>query len=193
MKNSELSFFYFIYMVFNFFFTRVFFRKHKIVRLPIFIRGGKRIFWGDGISLGRSCRIETFGSGEIHVSDGVQLNDHVHIAAYSSIFIEKNVLIASKVFISDLNHGCYDGSDCASSPEIPPAERKLFSRNVTICENVWIGEGAAILAGVTIGKGSIIGTNAVVTKDIPSNSIAVGIPAKVIKRFDSESNKWISI
>ena len=64
---------------------------------------------------------------------------------------------------------------------------------VIIGNNVWIGEGAAILSGVKIGEGSIIGTNSVVLKDIPPNSIAVGSPAKVIKKYDFDKKEWIKI
>ena len=56
---------------------------------------------------------------------------------------------------------------------------------------MWVGDNVVILPDVTIGNGCVIGSNAVVTKDIPDNCIAVGIPAKVIKRFDKESKKWL--
>jgi acetyltransferase-like isoleucine patch superfamily enzyme len=66
--------------------------------------------------------------------------------------------------------------------ELPPMSRPLVSKGaVIIKDNVWIGEGVAIMPGVTIGENSIIATNAVVTKDIPPNCVAAGVPAKVIK------------
>ena len=62
-------------------------------------------------------------------------------------------------------------------------ERKLFSKGpVVIGDNVWIGDKATILAGVTIGEGAVIGANAVITKDVPAYCIAVGNPARIIKK-----------
>jgi lipopolysaccharide O-acetyltransferase len=106
--------------------------------------------------------------------------------------IGNNVLIASKVFISDHSHGRYDGID-QDSPDTIPKDRKLFCKPVIIEDNVWIGEFVSILPGVTIGKGSIIGTMSVVNKSIDAYSIAVGCPARVIKRYDFDQKKWIRI
>jgi lipopolysaccharide O-acetyltransferase len=66
----------------------------------------------------------------------------------------------------------------------------LYSSPVIIEENVWIGEYVSILPGVTIGRGSIIGSMSVVNKNIPAFCIAVGAPAKVIKRYNFTTNKW---
>jgi acetyltransferase-like isoleucine patch superfamily enzyme len=82
------------------------------------------------------------------------------------------------VFITDHYHGTTGADDLA----IPPLERKLFFKGpVVIEENVWIGEGVAIMPDVTIGKGSVIGANAVVTKSVPPLSVVAGAPAKVIR------------
>ncbi|NKI73253.1 acetyltransferase, partial [Dickeya sp. CFBP 2040] len=167
--------------------------KQKMVRLPIFIRGGSGVVWGLNGSIGRTCRLETFGNGRILFGNNVQLNDNVHVVAHNRIEIGDNVLIASRVFITDLNHGCYDSVEMSSDPSIAPAERPLFSKSVIISKNVWIGEGAAILPGVVIGEGAIIGANAVVTRNIQKNSIAVGVPAKIIKVFDDKNKIWLQV
>ena len=60
-------------------------------------------------------------------------------------------------------------------------------------ENVWLGDGVCVLPGVTIGKGSIIGANAVVNKNIPAYCIAAGVPAKVIKKFDEQLKQWVAV
>jgi lipopolysaccharide O-acetyltransferase len=72
-----------------------------------------------------------------------------------------------------------------------PIERKGICKPVVIGDNVWIGESACILPGVTIGEGSIIGALSVVTKSIPAYSIAVGSPAKVVKIYNFKQEKWI--
>jgi lipopolysaccharide O-acetyltransferase len=138
----------------------------------------------DAIPLeGRSHPILKFGRN-------VQINDFVHIGAIESVTIKDNVLIASRVFISDHNHGCYSGSSQHSDPESVPIERPLSSSPVVIEENVWIGESVSILPGVTIGKGAVIGAQSVVTGNIPPFCIAAGVPARVLKSYDFSSGRW---
>ena len=103
--------------------------------------------------------------------NNVQINDYVHIGAVENITIGNNVLIASKVFITDHNHGCYNG-EIQDTPDSIVMKRKIYSNPVFIEDNVWLGEFVCILPGVKIGKNSIIGSMSVVTKNIPENSIA---------------------
>ncbi len=100
------------------------------------------------------------------------------------VIIGDNVLVASNVFIIDYNHGL--------SPETESyLDNSLeLSDGVFIEDGVWIGNSAIILPGVRIGKKSIIGAGSVVSSDIPSYSLAVGVPAKVIKRYDFKSKSW---
>lgn len=102
-------------------------------------------------------------------------------------------LIASKVYISDIQHGCYNGTHFQDHPETPPGDQLLNAKEVIIEDNVWIGESVSIMHGVTIGKGSIVSANSVVTKDIPENTIVVGNPAKPIKKYNIELKIWESI
>lgn len=107
--------------------------------------------------------------------------------------IGDEVLFASKVYVTDHNHGIYDGIE-QSSPYAPPALRKLTNdKTVIIGKRVWVGDGVVILPGVHIGEGCIIGSNSVVTKNIPKFCMAVGVPAKVIKVYDDISAKWINV
>ena len=114
--------------------------------------------------------------------DGITIGDHVlispgvRISAANSIFIADSCMLASHAYITDSDwHGIYDRS-------LPP---DTVSR-VVLEENVWIGDSAIVCKGVTIGKNSIIGAGAVVTSDIPANVIAVGNPARVIKKLDPD-------
>jgi len=175
-------------------FTLIFFPHCRLIRTAVYIRGRRYLRFGKGFTTGVNARIDAFPDRPgnavlLKIGDHVQLNDYVHIAAIERIEIGNHVLIASKVFISDHNHGSYSG-DVQSSPLEPPAKRPLFAKPVVIEDNVWIGEMVTILPGVTIGAGSVIGAMSVVTKSVPPNSIAVGMPAQVIKRFNPKTSVW---
>lgn len=170
-------------------------RGARIIRRPAYIRGRKFIQFGKRLTTGVAVRLDAFPSEPEHgvcivFGDNVQLNDYVHIAAICRVKIGSNVLIASKVFISDHNHGGYGSDDYHDSPDVPPVLRPLRANPITIEDNVWIGEFVSVLPGVTIGKGSVIGTMSVVTKDIPPYSIAVGAPCRVVKRYNFNTKKW---
>lgn len=176
-------------------YTKIFFSNARLIRLPFDIRNRRYIKFGKQFTTGFGCRIEAFpmdGNESIciKIGDNVQLNDYVHIGSVGSITIGNNVLIASKVYISDHNHGGYDHIK-SDSPLIPPFDRKQIVKPVSIEDNVWIGESVCILPGVSIGFGSVIGALSVVTKDIPPYCIAVGSPAKIIKFYDFNKNLWV--
>lgn len=167
--------------------------KLRLVRSPVYIRGMKYIKIGREFTSGVGLRLDAFPLDNeicIKIGDGVQVNDYVHIGAVKLVLIGNNVLIASNVFISDHNHGIYKGESNQDSPDTIPLRRKLSYVPVVIEDNVWIGEFVSVLPGVTIGKGSVVGTMSVVTKDIPPYSIAVGSPARVVKEFNFDTKKW---
>ena len=184
-----------IRMIRNFLYTKTFFPQARIIRFPFDIRNKKWIQIGKNFTCGVGCRLETHPNKArkndklLIIGDDVQINDYVHIVSKEKVTIGNNVLMASKIFISDLNHGNYS-SEIQDSPDIPPNKRNLSTSPVIIEDNVWIGEFVSILPGVTIGFGTIIGANSVVSKSIPPYVIAVGSPAKAIKKFNFESQKW---
>lgn len=168
----------------------------RLLRFPIDIRGKKAIDFGTKLTTGYHCRIEAYptkkNSKVLVFGNDIQINDFVHIAAAEHVEIGNNVLIAGKVFITDINHGNYSDG-IISSPNEHPKNRALSSKPVIIHDDVWIGELVSILPGVEIGKGCIIGANSVVTKSIPDFCIAAGNPAKIIKIYDEFSKKWKKI
>lgn len=165
----------------------------RLIRFPIDIRGKRFMDISRGFTTGRGCRIESYpGNREktLFIGENFQMNDYCHITAVEKVVIGNNVLLASKIYISDSSHGSYSGDARDSSPNLRPDKRKLYTQPVTIEDNVWIGESVSVLPGTTIGKGSIIGANSVVTKNIPPNVIAVGAPAKPIKKYNFETQRW---
>ena len=173
--------------------TVLIFPKARIIRFPIDIRGKKFIQVSKGFTTGVGCRIEAYPKTDKKVlffGENFQMNDYVHITAMESVKIGNDVLLASKIYISDCSHGSYSGDENDSHPDSIPHDRPLSSKPVAIEDNVWLGEFVSVLPGVTIGKGSIVGANSVVSKNLPPYVIAVGTPAKPIKKFNFETNKW---
>lgn len=111
----------------------------------------------------------------ITVGKNVFINQNCTFMDRGGIVIDDKVLIAPRVNLITINH------------MIEPSRRRdVYSKPIHICKNVWIGTGATVTQGVTIGENSIIAAGAVVTKDTPPNVIAAGIPAKVIREIDKE-------
>lgn len=193
---ANYSFYGLIRLAFSWLVTKLFYRQARLIRLPVYIRGRSAISWGRGFTTGVGVRLDAFGERHeklLVIGERVQINDYVHIGAIKSIIIGNDVLIASRVFISDHNHGGYSDNDEHSSPDTPPTQRTLVASPVIIEDRVWIGENVCILPGVRIGAGAIIGAGAVVSCDLPSNSISVGIPARVIKKYNQDKGLWVRV
>lgn len=120
---------------------------------------------------------ELIAQGTISIGDNFVLNGYSRIIAHEQIEIGNNVVIARHVTILDHDHAYKKGADGNIAFD------GYSTAPIKIGNNVWLGDKVSILKGVTIGNNVIIGANAVVTKDIPANSIAAGIPAKVIKHL----------
>lgn len=151
---------------------------------------GKQVFIGNEVGIADGAWIKasyTLNNLDLKliIKDGCKIGRFNEIYATKSIILEKKVLTAERVYISDNSHGFMN-------PDIPIMDQPLVQKNtVRIGEGSWIGAGVAIL-GSNIGRHCVIGSNSVVTHDIPDYSVAVGIPAKVIKRYDFETKSWIN-
>lgn len=165
-------------------------RNKSRISSPLQLDGKNRIFIGKRVVINYKSWLAamplTGENVELVIEDGTVIGHFAHIYATKSIRIEKKVLIADKVYISDNLHG-YE------NPEIPIIDQPIVQKKpVIIGEGSWIGENVCII-GATIGKGCVIGANSVVTHDISDYSVAVGSPAKVIKYYDKSSKKWVNV
>lgn len=159
--------------------------KNSNIRGPFIIKNPQYISIGENFSSLHNLRLEAWDrygndsfTPQLTIGDNVCVNSDVHIGCINRVEIGNNVLMASRIYISDSSHG--DITEEALS--VPPLLRPLVSKGPVIIEdNVWIGEGACILPGVTVGLNAIIGANCVVTRDVPPNTVVAGVPAKVIK------------
>ncbi|MCO4822892.1 MAG: acetyltransferase [Flavobacteriaceae bacterium] len=159
--------------------TILFFRPARIIRHPVRIRGYKHIKLSAGFTTGYFCRIEAFSlenDTTMFFGKNLSMGDFCHITSLEKVVIGDNVLIGSSVFISDHDHGSTNLDDM----KMIPSKRALITSPVFIENNVWIGEKAIILKGVTLGENSIIAAGSVVTKNVPAYSVVAGVPAKVI-------------
>ena len=102
------------------------------------------------------------------------------------ITIGNNAMTSQNVVLSAINHQ-YENID------LPPIKQECKVKKISIADNAWIGANSVVLCGVSIGKHSIIGAGSVVTKDIPPYSVAVGSPARVIKKYDFNKKEWIKV
>lgn len=161
-------------------------------------RGVRHIRFGTAFHAHGSVWIEAVGNyrgqafnPQLSFGDRVSASDDLHISCINQVTLGDDILLGSRVYISDHNHGDYRG-DGQADPDTPPALRLLGGGGpVQIGSEVWIGHNVCIIGPCTIGAGSIIGANSVVRGDIPPNVIAVGSPARVVRRYDKHSEAWM--
>ena len=158
-------------------------RRHSIQcgRNPQYQHGLPIIYSGGTIKIGHNFTIQSFQTRpEIGADDGatLQIGNHVFVNKGVSIYAMQRVTIGDNCRIGD-----YASIWDSNFHEVTPNEG-IKTSAVRIGRNVWIGRNASILPGVTIGNHSVIAANAVVTKDLPPQVIAAGVPARIIRHFD---------
>jgi acetyltransferase-like isoleucine patch superfamily enzyme len=132
-----------------------------------------RVVLGRWSWIGHGCKVRVH-EGELIIGAKSVLGQECTISAFQHVSIGRECIIADRVMMIDFDHGMVE-------VERPIREQGIYKRNVRIGHNVWIGYGACVLRGVTVGNNSVIGTSAVVTCDVPENAVVGGIPAKVIR------------
>jgi acetyltransferase-like isoleucine patch superfamily enzyme len=147
------------------------------------------VFPFNKFSLGSRSVIEDFvtinnGVGNVIIGEDSIIG--IGSVIIGPVDIGNNVMIAQNIVISGLNHG-YENVD------IPPSKQKEIRKQIRVSDNVWIGANSVVTAGVTIGKHCVIGAGSIVTKDVPDYCVAVGNPAKVIKKYSKEHQAWVGV
>jgi len=141
------------------------------------IRFGRFVWIGHGTKI--RCH-----EGIVEIGPKTVIGQECTISAYQRVSIGQQCVIADRAMFIDFDHNVAD-------TEAPIRTQGIYKRDVVVGSNVWIGYGAQILRGVTVGDNSIIGASSVVTRDIPANSVAAGSPARVIRmRPEPERLRW---
>ena len=164
------------------------------------LAGLAHIHLGENFSAGDGLWLDaiTFFAGNAYapsltIGPNCNVSDHVHIACTNRITIAEGLLCGSRVIISDHAHGRYSGTR-QSPPSQRPLHRPLsHDGTVTIGRNVWIGDGAAILAGADIGDGAIIGANSLVNGPVPPHTIAAGTPVHPLRHWTETTQQWLRL
>jgi acetyltransferase-like isoleucine patch superfamily enzyme len=172
----------------NYSFTFRHYGSKSLILRPLQIDGKENISIGDHVVVGEQSWLAAMPltnneHPQLKIGNKCVLGHFNHIYATSEIVIEDSVLTADKVYISDNLHSYAD----LSKPIIEQPIKQL--EKIRIGEGSWIGENVCII-GASIGKHCTIGANSVVTHDIPDYSVAVGAPARVIKRYNFETKQW---
>lgn len=160
--------------------------KCALVRLPFYIKGGRRISIGDGCFIGKGAKLYSYGSGDkgqIIIGNNFCAQTNLMISSIDKVTIGNHVLLGSNVMINDNDH--------LVSPEEGPYS--VVADSITIGDKTWIAQNVCILKGVHIGKACVVGAGSIVTRDIPDYHMAAGNPARIIKKWDFEKNKWVKV
>lgn len=166
---------------------KVAFEKNVRISSAHFIHLGNNLIIGGNTILSATDHSKKQAPGpRLIIEDNVGIGYGTLIMALLRITIKKETMIGPYCIIVDYNHRYQD-------PTKPISQQGLESQPITIGEGSWIGARSTICAGVTIGKNTVIGAASVVTKDVPDYCVAVGAPAKVVKRYNQKRGIWQSV
>lgn len=151
---------------------------------PTFIQNFQRIFIHKKVRIFPGARMEViYPSASIHIESDVSIGQNFHIISGSELIIGQNTTISANVFITNIDHEF-------RQIERHILDQPLLIKETRIGENCFIGYGAVIQAGTILGKQCIVGANAVVRGNFPDFSVIAGVPARMIKRYDTENQTW---
>ncbi len=167
-------------------FYRIFFNKldsNSIIKNPMLLSNIHQISIGKNVFIRDFVRLEAVNDGSLIIQDGVSIEQRCHITTAGELIIGLNTTILFDIMITDIDHEYEDLN-------LPISKQPLKVSKTYIGENCFIGSGAKIQAGTILGKHCVVGTNAVVRGTFPDYSVIVGIPAKIVKKYDLERKEW---
>jgi acetyltransferase-like isoleucine patch superfamily enzyme len=151
--------------------------------LELEIAAKGRVDFGRFVWIGDGTKIRCH-EGRVEIGSRTVMGQECTISAYQRVRIGEQCVIADRAMFIDFDHGVVE-------VERPIRVQGIYKRDVIVGSNVWIGYGACILRGVSVGDNAIVGTNSVVTKDVPANAVVAGIPARVIRMREApEQLRW---
>jgi acetyltransferase-like isoleucine patch superfamily enzyme len=151
--------------------------------LELEIAAKGRIDFGRFVWLGDRTKVRCH-EGRVQIGAKTVIGQECTISAYQRVRIGEQCVIADRTMFIDFDHGVVE-------VERPIRLQGIYKRDVEVGSNVWIGYGACILRGVSVGDNAIVGTNSVVTKDVPANAVVGGIPARIIRMREApEHLRW---
>ena len=153
---------------------------------PTYMMGIKNIFIGKRVRIFPNSRLETHNNGIIIIENNVAIAQNVHITSASKLVIGQNTTILANTFITNIDHDY-------SEIDKHILDQKYLIKETKIGENCFIGMGVAIQAGTILGKQCIVGSNSVVKGTFEDYTVIVGIPARPIKKYNFETQKWEKI
>jgi acetyltransferase-like isoleucine patch superfamily enzyme len=163
------------------FFKRISFPSH--IGVPIFTLGLKRVTIGKRVRILPGVRIETHYNGTIVFEDNVSIGQQFHITSAGDLIIGSNTTISGNVFVTNIDHDYQEIGKFI-------LDQKMIVQETKIGNNCFIGYGVAIQAGTILGQQCVVGAGSVVRGTFPDYSVIVGVPAKVIKRYNIVTKTW---
>jgi acetyltransferase-like isoleucine patch superfamily enzyme len=163
------------------FFKKISFPSH--IGIPLFTYGLKGISIGKRVRIMPGLRIETHNNGTIIFQENISIGQNVHITSAGNLIIGSETTILGNVFVTNIDHDYQEIGEHILN-------QKMIVKETRIGKNCFIGYGAAIQAGTILGTQCVVGANAVVRGTFPDYSVIVGMPARIVKRYNLDSKVW---
>lgn len=166
------------------------FGRRSVIQPPVRLKGESRMSVGSDVFVGAGSWLQTLEgegyAGVLRIGDGTSIAGTCVLSAACSVTLGRKVLLARNVYVSDHIHRYDDPGAAILDQGLARLEP------VEICDGAWLGQNVVVCPGVRIGRGAVVGANAVVTTDIPDRALAVGAPARVVRVLDEVPEPSVS-